>query len=115
LAAAGLSQNGGAPEEGKQSENYRVFHISSPFDLKAGKGLGESECADLENARLAESCKIFLPVNISRRNCAALSQGRCRPDENPVKKIDKTSIAGRSKSMSAGWRRELRSDRITGV
>jgi hypothetical protein len=65
LAAASLSQNGGASQEGKQSENYRVFHISSPFDLKAGKGLGESECADLENARVAESCKIFLAVNIS--------------------------------------------------
>jgi hypothetical protein len=67
LAAASLSQNGGASQEGKQAENYRVLHISSPFDLKAGRGLGENECADLENARLAESCKIFLAVNISWR------------------------------------------------
>jgi len=67
LAAASLSQNGGASQEGKQAENYRMFHISSPFDLKAGKGLGESECADIENVRLAESCKIFLAANISWR------------------------------------------------
>ena len=96
LAAASPSQNGGASQEGKQAENYRMFHISSPFDLKAGKGLGKIECVDIENARLAESCKIFLPVNISRRNCAASSQGHCQPDENPVNKIDKTSSAGRS-------------------
>jgi len=59
LAATGLSQNGGASQEGKQSENYRVFHISSPFNLKAEKGWGKANALTLRTLDWLKVAKYF--------------------------------------------------------